>query len=157
MVLISTEAELEAFGEKEGRRAALATRGNRAQVFALAGELGAGKTTFTRGFARGLGVVRRIASPTFVIARRYDVVGGRTFWHVDAYRLRGAEDLPTIDWEELVADPNNVIVLEWADRVREGVPDNSKWLEFIHHPQGREVTVGVKAKRRENQANKRET
>jgi tRNA threonylcarbamoyladenosine biosynthesis protein TsaE len=111
-----------------------------AQILALTGELGAGKTTFTRGFARGLGVVGRIVSPTFVIARRYETKTAHVFWHIDAYRLHGPEDMTSIDWEEITADTNNVIVLEWADRVADAVPATAKWFAFAHHEQGRDVT-----------------
>ena len=139
-MLITTEKELEAFGEELGR--AIAAGKEAASIFALVGELGSGKTTFTRGFARGFGVKDNVTSPTFVLAKRYRAAAGKTLWHVDAYRLYGPEDLPSIGFEGMIADPDTVIVLEWADRVRSAVPDDATWIAFKHDPQGRTVQFG---------------
>src|SRR5699024_1158231 len=91
--LSNSEAETEALGE------ALAGRLTAGDVIAVSGDLGAGKTAFTRGLARGLGVTERVTSPTFTIVNEY--LGGRLpLFHFDLYRLSSAEELFDIGWED---------------------------------------------------------
>lgn len=86
----------------------------------LVGPLGAGKTAFTRGFGRGLGVTEPVTSPTFVIARVH--TGGRLpLVHVDAYRLGGAADVDDLDLDVTVAD--SVTVVEWGQGLVEQLTD----------------------------------
>src|SRR3989344_4247651 len=79
----------------------------------LEGELGSGKTVFAKGFARGLGIVRPVTSPTFVLAKRYPVTKSRfrNFWHVDCYRLKNARELKTIDMKNLCPTRTPVLLL----------------------------------------------
>lgn len=85
----------------------------------LQGDLGAGKTAFVQGVARGLGVEDRVVSPTFMIVRPYE--GRLPLAHVDVYRLDGLADLYDIGFEE-VLDPGTVTVVEWGDRVAAALP-----------------------------------
>jgi len=103
-----------------GRRLAATLRIG--DVVTLTGELGSGKTRFTRGIAQALGVdPGAVASPTFVLATRHE---GRmpesgaaaTLVHIDAYRLRGPEDLPLLGWDRLL-DGSSIVIIEWADRI----------------------------------------
>jgi tRNA threonylcarbamoyladenosine biosynthesis protein TsaE len=91
-------------------------------LLALEGQLGAGKTCFVRGLARGLGVdPSAISSPTFVICQEHageDV----TLVHVDAYRLVGPEDLESIGWNELTSDGRTIIAVEWPSRILSALP-----------------------------------
>jgi tRNA threonylcarbamoyladenosine biosynthesis protein TsaE len=91
------------------------------ECVALHGELGAGKTQFVRGLVRGLGGRERaVSSPTFVLLNMYD--GGRlVVYHLDAYRVQGAEDFEAIGFGELL-EQDGVVVVEWAERVRELLP-----------------------------------
>ncbi|MGA2232908.1 MAG: tRNA (adenosine(37)-N6)-threonylcarbamoyltransferase complex ATPase subunit type 1 TsaE [Tepidisphaeraceae bacterium] len=91
------------------------------EVIALSGHLGAGKTQFVRGLVRGLGAQeRRVSSPTFVLLNIYS--GGRlTVYHLDAYRVGGAEDFEAIGFEELL-EQGGIIAVEWADRVKSLLP-----------------------------------
>ncbi len=99
--------ETEALGERLGR---LLTGG---EVLAYTGDLGAGKTAFTRGVARGLGITERVTSPTFTIVNEYE--GGRLpLFHFDLYRLSSAEDLFEIGWEDYLAR-NGVCAVEWSE------------------------------------------
>lgn len=85
-------------------------------VLVLVGDLGAGKTTFTQGLARGLGITAPITSPTFVIAREHAGTAGRPgLTHVDAYRLGGALELDDLD----VDTEHNVVVVEWGEGLAE--------------------------------------
>jgi tRNA threonylcarbamoyladenosine biosynthesis protein TsaE len=101
--------DTEALGEILGRAA------QRGQVIALTGDLGAGKTQFVRGFARGLGVAGRVHSPTFTLVNEYN--GGRLkLFHLDLYRLETVEQLASAGIEEFL-QPDGVAVIEWAERI----------------------------------------
>jgi tRNA threonylcarbamoyladenosine biosynthesis protein TsaE len=105
-------AETEALGEKFGRTV------ERGQVIALSGDLGAGKTQFVRGLARGLGIAGRVHSPTFTLVNEYG--GGRLkLFHLDLYRLETAEQIRSAGIEEYLS-PDGVSVIEWAERLEDG-------------------------------------
>lgn len=160
-----------------GRRAAPTQT---ASVFGLVGELGAGKTTFVRGFARGLGIRRRITSPTFVLARRYRIPAAgrlqiakrkaqiatkdnakryalsamqyRWFWHFDCYRLRDEHDLAELGLHEILGDPYAIVAIEWADRIRRVIPKDALWIIFRHHSANtRELIFGRSASKLKTQ------
>ena len=115
--LTRNEAETEALG---ARLVAVLTPG---AVVAYRGDLGTGKTAFTRGLARGLGYTGRVTSPTFTIVNEYE--GGRLpLFHFDMYRLEGAEDLFDIGWEDYL-DRGGVCAVEWSEQVSEALPEGS--------------------------------
>jgi len=111
------------------------------QVIALSGDLGSGKTTFIQGFLKGLKVKGPFTSPTFVVMKHYEKVKipGKNskfiksklqnIYHIDAYRVK-SKDILNLGWEEITADKNNVIIIEWADRIRRIVPDRALWIKF---------------------------
>jgi len=103
----------------------LRTKFTQAAVICLSGELGAGKTTFTQGLLKGLKVKGPYTSPTFVIMKQYK----KNIYHLDAYRVT-AEDILNLGWEELIADKNNILIVEWADRIKKIIPRNSIWIKF---------------------------
>ena len=103
-------------------------------VIALRGPLGAGKTTFAKGFARGLGVEETVTSPTFTIVSEYE--GRLRLHHVDAYRLGGPEDFEGIGGDELLADPGGVCLIEWSERIAEALPPDASVVEFLPLPEG---------------------
>lgn len=88
-------------------------------VLALIGPLGAGKTQLTRGLALGVGATGRVTSPTFKLVNEY--AGRVRLYHIDAYRLRGAEDLVALGCDEFF-DGDGAAAVEWADRVAEALP-----------------------------------
>jgi tRNA threonylcarbamoyladenosine biosynthesis protein TsaE len=101
-------AETEAFGEAWGRAARTGL------VIGLSGDLGAGKTQFAKGLARGLGVPARVHSPTFALINIY--TGGRlTLYHLDLYRLDSPEQIATAGLDDYL-HPDGVAVIEWAER-----------------------------------------
>lgn len=107
--------ETEAVGEALGRKVAPGT------VIAYRGGLGAGKTAFTRGLARGLGCHEAVTSPTYTIVNEY--LGGRIpLFHFDMYRLRSAEDLWDIGWEDYL-DRGGVCAVEWSENVADAMED----------------------------------
>ena len=88
-------------------------------VIAYRGDLGAGKTAFTRGLARGLGYSEPVTSPTYTVCNEY--LGGRLpLFHFDMYRLRSADDLWDIGWEDYL-DRNGVCAVEWSENVEEAL------------------------------------
>jgi tRNA threonylcarbamoyladenosine biosynthesis protein TsaE len=110
----------------------LAPQTGAATIIALSGDLGAGKTTFTKGIARALGVEAEITSPTFVIEKIYALSGQK--WkrlvHIDAYRLNGANELPAIGWDEASRDEGSLIVLEWPERTGGALPEHTVHISF---------------------------
>src|SRR5258708_773348 len=89
---------------------------NHGGVIALIGELGAGKTTFTQGFAKGLGIKEKVISPTFVLMRQHQIPKtNRWLFHLDLYRIENSKDLKALDLEELFAQTQNLILIEWAE------------------------------------------
>ena len=116
--------------------AALAAGIGAGQVIALRGELGAGKTTFVQGLARGLGVRARVSSPTFVLVNEYTTERGLRLVHLDAYRLGEAahDEAAGIGLEELLDDADALVVIEWAELVAELLPPDRLLLELRHLP-----------------------
>lgn len=97
------------------------------EVIALEGELGAGKTTFVQGLAKGLGVKEKVLSPTFVLIKFFDLStssrrNASRLIHVDCYRLESPQELLKLGWRELLKEKSNVIVIEWAEKVRRILP-----------------------------------
>ncbi len=100
------------------------------EIICLEGDLGAGKTTFSQGLLQGLGAEGPYTSPTFVVMKEYKTKS-RNIYHIDAYRIN-KEDVLELGWEELVADKSNVIILEWPEKIKKIIPENSLWIKFRH-------------------------
>jgi len=112
-----------------------------AQILGLEGGLGGGKTTFLQGFARGLGIKQKILSPTFIIMRKIEVkplpCGGltsatsiKTFYHIDCYRIKKPKEILDLGFKEIISNPQNIVVVEWADKIKKILPKNSLILKF---------------------------
>lgn len=95
---------------------------NGGEVLAMYGELGGGKTTFVQGLALGLGIERRIISPTFIIMRTYDLKD-KTFYHIDLYRTSSTKDIEGLGIDEIMGKANNILAIEWAEKMKEVLPD----------------------------------
>lgn len=108
---------------------------NEAIVVGLYGNLGAGKTAFTQAVARELGIIEPTTSPTFVIEKLYETKNQifKRLIHIDAYRLESGRELQTLDFESLVENSNNLILIEWPENVKEILPENhiKIYCEFI--------------------------
>lgn len=115
-------------------------------VIALHGELGAGKTRFVMGLARGLGLDQHaVTSPTFTLCQEYTARDNAiTFVHIDAYRLSNADELDTIGWDEYLSRDDVIIVVEWAKRIADAIP-SSAWDITLRHVDEtkRTITIGV--------------
>lgn len=100
-------------------------------VVALYGDLGTGKTTFVQGLAAGLGITRRILSPSFVFVRQYDIGKNRKFYHVDVYR---AEDnkVEGLGLEEIFDDKNSIVAIEWPEKIKKILPVRRIDIKFFY-------------------------
>ena len=115
-----------------------------ARVFALEGELGAGKTTFIQGFAKALKIKQKITSPTFVLIKNYSLhtTHYKLLYHIDAFRLRDWRDLVSLGIKDIFADPGNVIMIEWAERVRPILPLQKTTVHIDHLGENtRKITI----------------
>lgn len=111
-----SEEETFALGEKIGREALPG------QVYTLLGDLGVGKTVFTQGVAKGLGITEPICSPTFTIVQVYDE-GRMPFYHFDVYRIGDIEEMDEIGYEDYFYG-DGIAFVEWANLIEEIIPDN---------------------------------
>ena len=111
--ITNSPAETEAVGEALGKRLQPGT------VLAYRGDLGAGKTAFTRGLARGLGATEQVTSPTYTIVNEY-LSGRLPLFHFDMYRLASADDLFDIGWEDYL-ERGGVCAVEWSENVEEAL------------------------------------
>lgn len=101
-------------------------------IFALYGDLGSGKTTFTKGFAISLGITKHVTSPTFVISKEYLISDSKIkkMIHTDCYRLGGEEDVDNIGLAEYLNGGNAVVVLEWPEKIEKILPIKTKKIYF---------------------------
>lgn len=101
-------------------------------VIALQGDLGAGKTAFSQAVGEILGVKEVMQSPTFVIEKIYEInfKGFTHLIHIDAYRLEKKEELLHLGWEEITNRPENLIFIEWPERVEEIIPESALRINF---------------------------
>ena len=106
------------------------------EILALVGNLGAGKTVFTKGLAKGLGVKRTVNSPTFVLMKVYQgkrkkVEGrGLKLIHIDCYRVNNPQEILDIGAGEYFGEKNTVVVIEWADKIKKILPQGARFIEF---------------------------
>lgn len=103
------------------------------QIICLYGDLGAGKTTFVQGFGEGLGVTKKIVSPTFIIMRTYELTNHPTkkyFYHVDLYRIENETDVEVLGLLEIMQDPESIVAIEWPEKIEDILPINRINLFF---------------------------
>jgi tRNA threonylcarbamoyladenosine biosynthesis protein TsaE len=105
----------------------------KALTVTLEGDLGGGKTTFLQGFAKGLGVKKKILSPTFVIMKKFPIPKSRTFqyfYHIDCYRIKKTEEVLSLGFKEVISNPENIVAIEWAGRIKKILPKERVSLEL---------------------------
>ena len=124
------------FGKSLGEKAAQGT------IYCLKGDLGVGKTVFTKGLAEGLGIHEHITSPTFTIVNVYE--GRMPFYHFDVYRISDPEEMYEIGYEEMFYS-NGVCLVEWAELIEELIPKEAVWIkiekDFSKGEDYRKITV----------------
>lgn len=113
-------------------------KSKKATVVGLYGDLGTGKTTFTKFFGRLMGVKSKINSPTFVIMKRYRLKNNnfRNFFHIDAYRIKNGKELKNLFWEEIKDNPENLIFIEWPERIKKIIPKKHHKIYIKHTKKG---------------------
>lgn len=116
--------------QKLGQEIGLSLKGG--EILALVGDLGTGKTTFMQGLAKELGIKKQIISPTFILMRTYQISDEKNLYHLDLYRFEKNVDQELINlgitdiWER----PENIVVIEWADKAKGFLPEKTKWIYF---------------------------
>ena len=116
-------------------------------LLCLEGSLGGGKTTFLQGFARGLGIKEKILSPTFIIMRKSKIPKTynpkpKTFIHIDCYRIENPKEILDLGFKEIIKNPQNIVAIEWADKIKKIIPQKSIWLKFeLIDKEKRKITI----------------
>jgi tRNA threonylcarbamoyladenosine biosynthesis protein TsaE len=152
--------------QKMGELLAKELRGG--EIICLTGDLGSGKTTFAQGILKGLGLKGAFVSPTFMIMKEYDIscsIEHRAYnkkqktkmfhvpcsmfhnvYHIDAYRVK-AKDILDLGWKEIIADSQNIVIIEWAERVKRIMPKDAVWMKFEWVDENeREIIISSKLK-----------
>lgn len=101
-------------------------------IITLRGELGAGKTAFARGFARGIGVAEPVSSPTFTIAQEYILSNGKRLYHLDLYRINDSAAALAFGIEEFLDDPDAICLIEWPERIDDILPPGTPEVIISH-------------------------
>lgn len=134
-MIINTADEMEMLGQQIGQR----LRGG--EIIELVGDVGAGKTTFTRGLAKGLEIYDNITSPSFTINCNYTGRNGLTLRHYDFYRLSDP-GIMNLELSEAIVDPKAVIIIEWGDSIADVLPEQRLVININYLPErGREVAI----------------
>lgn len=112
------------------------------EVICLYGDLGSGKTTFVQGLAKGLGIEKKIISPTFIIMRTYRIQNSKNFYHVDLYRIAESKDVESLGLLEIMKDKDNIVVIEWPERIEDLLPEKRIDIIFAYLDEDkREIVV----------------
>ena len=136
MMQITTHSadETQALGQK------LASRLAPGDVIAYFGDLGAGKTAFTRGLAQGLGITAPVTSPTYTIVNEY-LSGRIPLFHFDMYRLSSSDELFDIGWEDYLSR-GGVCAVEWSENVIDALPEDTVWVRIAREGDtARSITI----------------
>ena len=143
IAITNSIGETKSFAQAFARKVLKAPRRQGAFVIGLCGELGSGKTTFVQGFVREFGIRSRITSPTYVLMKRYPIAKKPSFslssgrqafsniYHFDCYRLEKAKELLDLGFEDTIKKSENIILIEWPERVKEALPKNRIFLKFL--------------------------
>ncbi len=129
-IITKNEEETLSFAEKYARGLAPG------QIISLIGDLGAGKTVFTKGLAKGLGINQNVSSPTFNIMRLYEIRESasnkdiKKFCHIDAYRIENEFEVIDVGAEDFIGQKDTVTVIEWADKIREILPTRATTINI---------------------------
>lgn len=157
MITINTKSRTETknFGAKVAKKIKKYAKKNDAIVIALSGNLGSGKTTFVQGFAKGLGFKEIPKSPTFILMQIFPFSktnyqpldfarGGQpatNLIHIDAYRLEKPKELLSLGLKEILRDPHNIVIIEWAEKVKLILPKETIWIYFKYIGANRLISI----------------
>ncbi|HRY30838.1 MAG TPA: tRNA (adenosine(37)-N6)-threonylcarbamoyltransferase complex ATPase subunit type 1 TsaE [Candidatus Paceibacterota bacterium] len=130
---------------------------NKAIIVGLCGNLGSGKTTFMKYFAKELGITEEVTSPTFIMRRRFRLSGSENFpwknlYHFDMYRVESTDELGPIGFDDTIANPENLVFIEWPEKIASALPrkttkinftfidENTREVEVIESPRASVIT-----------------
>jgi tRNA threonylcarbamoyladenosine biosynthesis protein TsaE len=142
VVITKSPAQTEKLGEILAKEVLKMKRGI---VLALEGDLGGGKTTFLKGFARGLKIKEKILSPTFILMRRFEIKNRKikNFYHFDCYRIENEKEILNLGFKKIIFLPKNLVAVEWAEKIRKILPKNVFLIKFkILGEKKREISLG---------------
>ncbi len=126
MIISSSSSKTREIGKKIAKKI---VKNRNSIVIALFGNLGSGKTTFVKGFAKGMKIEEEITSPTFVIYKKYGGIKGKTLYHFDAYRITERE-LLSLGFKNIIDNRDNIIIIEWSENIKEVLPEERIDIEF---------------------------
>lgn len=109
-----------------------------ALVVGLSGELGAGKTAFTKAIAKHLKIKNKVFSPTYVLMKKYTIKSKnyKSFFHLDAYRLENEKELINLGWQEIIGNSEHLVFIEWPENVVQAMPADSKYIYISSNEKG---------------------
>jgi tRNA threonylcarbamoyladenosine biosynthesis protein TsaE len=142
VVITKSPAQTEKLGKILAKEVLKMKRGI---VLALEGDLGGGKTTFLKGFARGLKIKEKILSPTFILMRRFEIKNRKikNFYHFDCYRIENEKEILNLGFKKIISLPKNLVAVEWAEKIRKILPKNVFLIKFkILGEKKREISLG---------------
>jgi tRNA threonylcarbamoyladenosine biosynthesis protein TsaE len=130
--LTRSEKGTEKLGEKIGKKILKEKLDKTAKILVLEGDLGGGKTTFLKGFAKGLGIKEKILSPTFILFRKFQIPNSKfqNFYHIDCYRIEKPREILNLGFREIIKDPKNIVAIEWADKIKKILPRKALKIKF---------------------------
>lgn len=144
--ITNSAGQTQKLGENFAKEILKQPRQGGAVVLGLKGNLGRGKTTFLQGFAKGLGAKEKILSPTFVIQKKFQIQNSlnsaglqrvkssgskfKTFYHFDCYRLNKPKEILELGFKEIIADPENIVAIEWPEKVKKILPKEIILIKF---------------------------
>jgi len=126
-IISKSATETKKIAQDLAKKLAVKKSESAAVVIGLFGDLGSGKTTFTQGFAAGLGIKGKVVSPTFILMRRHG-----NFYHFDCYRIKNYKEILILGWQEIVGNPENIILIEWAEKIKKILPKKIIKINFEH-------------------------
>lgn len=144
-VFTGNSSETKKTGELFARELLKQSKNNKAIVIGLEGDLGGGKTAFAQGLAKGLGIKEKIQSPTFVLMKKFKIAKGRftSLYHFDCYRIKSFRELISLGFKSMALNPGNILVVEWADKVRRSLLKDSIRIKFeFVDKQKRKISFG---------------
>lgn len=130
-IITKSERETKKIGEILAKEI-LKTKFKRPLILALEGELGGGKTTFLKGFGKGLGIKEKILSPTFILMRKFRIRNSKfkNFYHIDCYRIKKPKEILDLGFEKIISNPRNIVAIEWAKKIKKIISKKSLWIYF---------------------------
>jgi len=123
-----------------------------ARIVVLIGDLGAGKTAFTQGFIKSLGVKTHIPSPTFVIYRRYHLKNQKlnvkdqkfsNIYHFDLYRVQKPKEIMDLDFKKIIKNPENIVLIEWPEKILKYLPKSAIKVFLSHSKKEKERIIKI--------------